>query len=65
MNDKNSRVPQGLVVDAAGKDCFKLSNPPCSFQVVESFKYEGTGGKVSQKTTTVGVVGGYTGTFTQ
>ncbi len=60
-----SDMRKGKLVQAVANNYFDPADPSANFQVVEGFAYGGTGGKVSQKTTTVGVVGGFVGTFTQ
>lgn len=53
------------LIQAVANNYYDPANASANFQVVETFAYSGTGGKISQKTTTLGVVGGYVGTFTQ
>ncbi|MGC8917442.1 MAG: RHS repeat domain-containing protein, partial [Thermoanaerobaculum sp.] len=60
-----SDMRKGKLVEAVANNYFDPANPSANFQVVEQYQYAGAGGNVSQKTTTVGVVGGYVGTFTQ
>ncbi|BCW94312.1 MAG: hypothetical protein KatS3mg007_2206 [Thermoanaerobaculum sp.] len=60
-----SDMRKGKLIQAVANNYYDPANPSANFQVVESFAYAGTGGKVSQKTTTVGIVGGYVGSFSQ
>uniref|UniRef100_A0A7V1ZGY7 RHS repeat protein n=1 Tax=Thermoanaerobaculum aquaticum TaxID=1312852 RepID=A0A7V1ZGY7_9BACT len=60
-----SDMRKGKLIQAVANNYYDPANASANFQVVETFAYSGTGGKISQKTTTLGVVGGYVGTFTQ